>query len=727
MQGKWVRGGAVGIADSAGLLLRRLFLATAIVVTGMGAAIAAPVIQFSKTPDSLTVYPGQEMRFTFTITNVGDQDADFPQLTDALPGAGLFRWRTDVSKDQNSSCFFDINQGAQTLFCDFDTLAPGATVKAFITATPTTCPFVLSNTATVESVNAQPSLVTDSGEITVACEPASRCDISIDKTCSIETQSLAKPPKFHCPDPFDGFSVEWDPGATNDAFHTVIADPNQVVDVRIWNGPIGSAAPVDIGGGALAGPVVYCNVQPGDVVRVGGLNSGKKKPADDQSWEIFEHDPACINGTTFAPTRQRLGISKFRINCKDSGMKEAVDCGMLLGDGKLPKNKVTNLVNDWRLAGIAGDKKGDADVLQCGASSPTAGEQQNCEIATAGDMVTYQYTVTNKGAAPVVVNVTDDRKPGGTIASNVPIPAASPGNSTGHVRKYTWGPVPINTTTINTATATGNRGATDECVATDRVIVTTPCFLGNPATGKLYPYVDPAHPRTAIVFNENEVLQRLEPAIATAGQTLRMWYADEHAMLLGIRSATIRTKTQSTTQTATVTPFTAQYPANGQKLAGEATNPMTGLTEYQGGVDPAGRPIPPSLFCTDVTDNALSNIGDWQMGGTAQGPHFISGTWKSATVMIDMSVTTVTRVVTTDADPPKNGFVLGPNADPVPAGISTQGYLTEARWNVDQITCNGTPLKKGHTYRMQFMVHDGDQNKTGGDVGQACATVSIPQ
>lgn len=34
---------------------------------------------------------------------------------------------------------------------------------------------------------------------------------------------------------------------------------------------------------------------------------------------------------------------------------------------------------------------------------------------------------------------------------------------------------------------------------------------------------------------------------------------------------------------------------------------------------------------------------------------------------------------------------------------------------------------KGHTFRMQFMVHDGDQNKTGGDVGQNCTIVSIPQ
>ena len=725
MQGKQVRGGVADVVGSLRTLGRRLLLGAAIVVIGMSAALAAPVLQFSKTPDSQTVLVGQEMRFTFTITNVGDQTADFPQLVDELPGAGLVRWHTDVSKEQNSACFFDINQGAQTFFCDFEVLAPGGTIKASITATPTTCPFVLRNTATVESSNAQPSMVTDVGEITVACEPTPRCNISIDKTCSIAAQSLAKPPKFHCPDPFDGFSVEWDPGATNDAFHTVIADPNQVVDVRIWNGAMGSAAPVDIGGGSVAGPVVYCNVQPGDVVTVGGLNSGKKKPADDQSWEIFEHDPACVNGRTFAPTRTRLGISKFTINCKDSGMKEAVDCGTLQGDGKPPKNTVTNLVNDWRLAGISGDKKGDSDVLHCGASTPTSGEQQNCEIASAGDMVTYQYTVTNKGVAPVVVNVTDDKKPGGTIASNVQIPAASAANPLGNVRKYTWGPVAINTTTVNTAKAIGNAGATDECVATDRVIVTTPCFLGNPATGKLYPYVDAAHPRTAIVFNENEVLRRLEPAIATSGQTLRMWYSDEHAMLLGIRSATIRTKSQSSTRTATVTPFSAKYPANGPKVADEATNPMTGLTEFEGGVDPAGRPIPPSMFCTDVTGNALSNAGDWQMGGTAQGPHFISGTWKSATVLIDMSATTVTRVVTTDADPPKNGFVLGPKADPVPAGISTQGYLTEARWNVDQITCNGQPLKKGHTYRMQFMVHDGDQNKTGGDVGQACATVSI--
>ena len=544
----------------------------AFAVCGMAPASAVPVLQFTKAPDGAVAAPGDPIRFTYTITNIGDEAADFPQLTDALPGAGVLRWRTDRLED-NTSCTFNTGPGGVQVFvCDFDALPPGEHFTAYVFSTAGACPQSLVSTATVESMNAVPSVVEDSGSISVPCN---RCDISLDKTCSIEAQSLAKPPKFHCPDPFDGFSLEWDPGATQDAYHTPIADPNQVVDVRIWNGAIGSQAPVDIGAGAVVGPVVYCNVQPGDVVTVGGLNSGKKKPAEDQYWEIFAHDPACVNGKAFAPTRQRLGVSKFTINCKDSDMKEASDCGTLLGDGKPPKNTVTNLVNDWRLAGIAGDKKGVADVLRCGDLTPSGGEQQNCEIASAGDLVTYQYKVTNNGVVPVAVHITDDRKPGGTIATNITVPGKSAANPTGNMKKFTWGPVAINSTTVNTATATGNAGATDECVATDKVIVTTPCFLGNPATGQLHPYADPARPRTAIVFNESETLQKLEPAIATAGQTIRMWYTDEHAMLLGIRSATVKTKTGTTTQEATVSTF------SGSRCPGEP--PTASLAAHAAG------------------------------------------------------------------------------------------------------------------------------------------------
>ena len=53
------------------------------------------------------------------------------------------------------------------------------------------------------------------------------------------------------------------------------------------------------------------------------------------------------------------------------------------------------------------------------------------------------------------------------------------------------------------------------------------------------------------------------------------------------------------------------------------------------------------------------------------------------------------------------------------SSLTNQGYGVEARWNVNHL-----PLQPGHVYRMQFMVHDGDQTKTGGDVGQACMTVA---
>ena len=36
-----------------------------------------------------------------------------------------------------------------------------------------------------------------------------------------------------------------------------------------------------------------------------------------------------------------------------------------------------------------------------------------------------------------------------------------------------------------------------------------------------------------------------------------------------------------------------------------------------------------------------------------------------------------------------------------------------------------SPVRATRT-AIQFMVHDGDQNKTGGDVGQLCVNVNVP-
>ena len=65
--------------------------------------------------------------------------------------------------------------------------------------------------------------------------------------------------------------------------------------------------------------------------------------------------------------------------------------------------------------------------------------------------------------------------------------------------------------------------------------------------------------------------------------------------------------------------------------------------------------------------------------------------------------------------------VRGPGADPPPGGFGAfknLGYGAEVVWNISALG-----LDPSHSYRLQFMVHDGDQNKSGGDVGEACTTL----
>jgi hypothetical protein len=119
----------------------------------------------------------------------------------------------------------------------------------------------------------------------------------------------------------------------------------------------------------------------------------------------------------------------------------------------------------------------------------------------------------------------------------------------------------------------------------------------------------------------------------------------------------------------------------------------------------------PALFVTDITVDANAVSGDWQWGGTAVNPTYVAGTWKGAVRTVDASGATITP----DADPPKNDLDYG-NGHTAPAGAisKTEGYGTEVRWDLR--------LEPGHNYRFQVMVHDGDQNKVGGDTGEACVT-----
>ena len=245
------------------------------------------------------------------------------------------------------------------------------------------------------------------------------------------------------------------------------------------------------------------------------------------------------------------------------------------------------------------------------------------------------------------------------------------------------------------------------------------CTLGYPDNSNL--------PRSAQPFNESEVLRAFTPGPSICGQApeyIKLWYSDEHALTLGVRRVIVKTSGGTTTTDYPITPTPASPSCVDHPLVG-----TTIQTGDQSGNDVAvdgGRPLWPALFITDLTVNgANSRKGDWQQGGTAVPPSRVCGTWKAAVRTVDKTKSPQVVTVTPDADPSSNidknnGWELG-GGDQPPAGTDHEAYGAVIYWKLSDLN-----LIPGHSYRLQFMVHDGDQNKSGGDVGDTCTTMIIP-
>jgi hypothetical protein len=168
---------------------------------------------------------------------------------------------------------------------------------------------------------------------------------------------------------------------------------------------------------------------------------------------------------------------------------------------------------------------------------------------------------------------------------------------------------------------------------------------------------------------------------------IQVFYNDEHALTLGCATASAPVSPLSTD------PAAVHYPQTGDPAC----------------VDTVGRPLRPVVFITDLSVDPSCKAGDLQQGGPAYDPVAIFGSWKSATEDANHVGTPATT------DPAANHWDLTSQADPLPASASTltDKYGTEMRFEVGLIS--------GHSYRIQVIAHDGDQNK-GGDSGEACAT-----
>jgi hypothetical protein len=120
------------------------------------------------------------------------------------------------------------------------------------------------------------------------------------------------------------------------------------------------------------------------------------------------------------------------------------------------------------------------------------------------------------------------------------------------------------------------------------------------------------------------------------------------------------------------------------------------------------------LYVTDISVDSNCTAGDLQKCGPAYDPIAVFGTWKKAVEAPDDAGADGGVGTPDKTDPAKNNWNLTSSADPVPASAlkCTEGFGTELRFEVSLIS--------GHSYRLQVIVHDGDQNK-GGDSGEACA------
>lgn len=228
-----------------------------------------------------------------------------------------------------------------------------------------------------------------------------------------------------------------------------------------------------------------------------------------------------------------------------------------------------------------------------------------------------------------------------------------------------------------------------------------PGVVGPVITECGYPFSS-SNPLTNILFNESTVLAAVVPSGGYPFASIQLFYNDEHAMTLGVHETVINGVSKS-------------YPVSPLAKSPDVVNaPETGtnlIIGQQAGVDPVGRPMWPALFITDITKDANAVAGDWQWGGPPVNPTYVAGTWKGAVRTVDASGASISP----DADPAKNDMDYG-NGHTPPAGAiaKAEAFGTEVRWDIR--------LEVGHNYRFQVMVHDGDQNKVGGDAGEACVT-----
>jgi uncharacterized repeat protein (TIGR01451 family) len=238
--------------------------------------------------------------------------------------------------------------------------------------------------------------------------------------------------------------------------------------------------------------------------------------------------------------------------------------------------------------------------------------------------------------------------------------------------------------------------------------------LGAPiASGDMVSFISVASPGLTVAVSRNDAI-----VLGTSSGTET--FKATAAAPVGARTISVASQ-QATSGFATGTNIADP------NVYGEAVPPRLGT-----GTDGIGLAVAPLIYLTDITSNPSATGGDYEQGGVAANagsPPFASALYGS------WSPTLKAHPVN------KNHWNLGPHADPPPAidafGMPTtsfdEGYGAEVVWNAaglrawDPGAGGYVAVQRGHTYRVQTIAHDTDQNPhvSGGDIGEVCTTFHI--
>lgn len=238
-------------------------------------------------------------------------------------------------------------------------------------------------------------------------------------------------------------------------------------------------------------------------------------------------------------------------------------------------------------------------------------------------------------------------------------------------------------------------------------------FLGATLTPTPLPTAPPAVPTTPVMVdcghivgntNEPTVLYAFDTGTSAATDnqaSVRVWYNDEFPLTLG--AGTI---SEMKTQPSDV----IKSPNIGDQTQKDSSN----------------LPYFPSLFLTDITNNAQDQSGDAESGGTPSVPDTIYGAWKplgppDRTLLGSCNGTDLAGG---DSIPT---YSNGPQLSGAFSNAFGRGMINDCNaeilWKIPNLKINNQPLQSGHTYRGEVVIHDGDRE---GDVGEACVTIKIP-